>query len=145
MHLFTFSKILIMKAPLMLRIHTKRGDKLFLYIQIIFWLAYVLVDVGIFLNKILLFGVLAAALGTISIILAVKSYSYLNLRITPERVEVGRLKIPLDRVREIRVLRSNDSTADLSIVYEGGEKAIKEVKNWEEVLETFQIYKESVI
>jgi len=129
----------------MLRIHTKRGDKLFLYIQIIFWLAYVLVDVGIFLNKILLFGVLAAALMSISIILAVKSYSYLNLRITPERVEVGRLKIPLDRVREIKILRRNDSTADLSIVYEGGERTIEDVKNWKEVLETFERFKESVI
>jgi hypothetical protein len=129
----------------MLRIHTKRGDKLFLYIQIILWLAYVLVDVGIFLNKILLFGVLAAALMSISIILAVKSYSYLNLRITPERVEVGRLKIPLDRVREIKILRSNDSTADLSIVYEGGERTIEDVKNWKEVLETFERFKESVI
>jgi len=129
----------------MLRIHTKRGDKLFLYIQIIFWLAYVLVDVGIFLNKILLFGVLAAALMSISIILAVKSYSYLNLRITPERVEVGKLKIPLDRVREIKILRRNDSTADLSIVYEGGERTIEDVKNWKEVLETFERFKESVI
>jgi hypothetical protein len=129
----------------MLRIHTKRGDKLFLYIQIIFWLGYVLVDVGIFLNKILLFGVLAAALMSISIILAVKSYSYINLRITPERVEVGRLKIPLDRVREIKILRSNDSTADLSIVYEGGERTIEDVKNWKEVLETFERFKESVI
>jgi hypothetical protein len=129
----------------MLRIHTKRGDKLFLYIQIIFWLGYVLVDAGIFLNKILLFGVLAAALMSISIILAVKSYSYLNLRITPERVEVGRLKIPLDRVREIKILRSNDSTADLSIVYEGGERTIEDVKNWKEVLETFERFKESVI
>jgi hypothetical protein len=133
------------KAPLSLRIHTKRGDKLFLYIQIIFWLGYVLVDAGIFLNKILLFGVLAAALMSISIILAVKSYSYLNLRITPERVEVGRLKIPLDRVREIKILRSNDSTADLSIVYEGGESTIEDVKNWKEVLETFERFKESVI
>jgi hypothetical protein len=133
------------KAPLSLRIHTKRGDKLFLYIQIIFWLGYVLVDVGIFLNKILLFGVLAAALMSISIILAVKSYSYINLRITPERVEVGRLKIPLDRVREIKILRSNDSTADLSIVYEGGERTIEDVKNWKEVLETFERFKESVI
>jgi hypothetical protein len=129
----------------MLRIRTKRGDKLFLYIQIILWLAYVLVDVGIFLNKILLFGVLAAALMSISIILAVKSYSYLNLRITPERVEVGRLKIPLDRVREIKILRSNDSTADLSIVYEGGERIIMDVKNWKEVLETFERFKESAI
>jgi len=129
----------------MLRIHTKRGDKLFLYIQIIFWLAYVLVDAGIFLNKILLFGVLAAALMSISIILFVKSYSYINLRITPERVEVGRLKIPLDRVREIKILRSNDSTADLSIVYEGGERTIEDVKNWKEVLEFFERYKESVI
>ncbi|PVU68237.1 DUF3093 domain-containing protein [Sulfolobus sp. SCGC AB-777_G05] len=137
--------ILIVKAPLSLRIHTKRGDKLFLYIQIIFWLGYVLVDAGIFLNKILLFGVLAAALMSISIILAVKSYSYLNLRITPERVEVGRLKIPLDRVREIKILRSNDSTADLSIVYEGGESTIEDVKNWKEVLETFERFKESVI
>jgi hypothetical protein len=133
------------KAPLSLRIHTKRGDKLFLYIQIIFWLGYVLVDAGIFLNKILLFGVLAAALMSISIILAVKSYSYINLRITPERVEVGRLKIPLDRVREIKILRSNDSTADLSIVYEGGERTIEDVKNWKEVLETFERFKESVI
>jgi hypothetical protein len=134
-----------MKAPLMLRIHTKRGDKLSLYIQIIFWLAYVLVNVETFLNKILLFGVLAAVLMSISIILAVKSYSCLNLRITPERVEVGRLKIPLDRVREIRVLRINDSTADLSIVYEGGERTIEDVKNWKEVLETFKRYKESMI
>ena len=134
-----------MKAPLSLRIHTKRGDKLFLYIQIIFWLGYVLVDAGIFLNKILLFGVLAAALMSISIILAVKSYSYINLRITPERVEVGRLKIPLDRVREIKILRSNDSTADLSIIYEGGERTIEDVKNWKEVLETFERFKESVI
>ena len=134
-----------MKAPLSLRIHTKRGDKLFLYIQIIFWLGYVLVDAGIFLNKILLFGVLAAALMSISIILAVKSYSYINLRITPERVEVGRLKIPLDKVREIKILRSNDSTADLSIVYEGGEWTIEDVKNWKEVLETFERFKESVI
>jgi hypothetical protein len=134
-----------MKAPLMLRIHTKRGDKLSLYIQIIFWLAYVLVNVETFLNKILLFGVLAAVLMSISIILAVKSYSCLNLRITPERVEVGRLKIPLDRVREIRVLRIKDSTADLSIVYEGGERTIEDVKNWKEVLETFKRYKESVI
>jgi len=84
----------------MLRIHTKRGDKLFLYTQIILWLAYVLITVGIFLNKVLLFGALAAALMSISVILAVKSYSYLNLRITPERVELGRLKIPLDRVRQ---------------------------------------------
>jgi len=82
---------------------------------------------------------------SISIILAVKSYSYINLKITPERVEVGRLKIPLDRVREIRVLRINDSTADLSIVYEGGERTIEDVKNWEEVLKTFERYKESVI
>jgi len=133
------------KAPLSLRIHTKRGDKLFLYMQIIFWLGYVLVDAGIFLNKILLFGVLAAALISISIILFVKSYSYINLKITPERVEVGRLKIPLDRVREIKILRSNDSTADLSIVYEGGERTIEDVKNWKEVLETFERFKESVI
>jgi hypothetical protein len=134
-----------MKAPLMLGIHTKKGDKLFLYTQIIFWLAYVLVDVGIFLNKILLFGVLAAALGTISIILAVKSYPYINFRITPERVEVGRSKIPLDRVREIKILRINGFTADLSIVYEGGERTIEDVKNWKEALETFKRYKKSVI
>ncbi|MCQ4343699.1 MAG: DUF3093 domain-containing protein [Sulfolobales archaeon] len=129
----------------MLRIRTKRGDKLFLYVQIIPWLAFVSVEVGIFLNKILLFGVLGAALMSISIILAVKSYSYLNLKITPERVEVGRLKIPLDRVREIKILRSNDSTADLSIVYEGGERIIMDVKNWKEVLETFERFKESAI
>ena len=129
----------------MLRIRTKRGDKLFLYIQIIPWLAFVSVEVGIFLNKILLFGVLGAALMSISIILAVKSYSYLNLKITPERVEVGRLKIPLDRVREIKILRSDDSTADLSIVYEGGERIIMDVKNWKEVLETFERFKESAI
>ncbi len=129
----------------MLRIRTKRGDKLFLYIQIIPWLAFVSVEVGIFLNKILLFGVLGAALMSISIVLAVKSYSYLNLKITPERVEVGRLKIPLDRVREIKILRSNDSTADLSIVYEGGERIIMDVKNWKEVLETFERFKESAI
>jgi len=128
----------------MLRIRTKRGDKLFLYTQIIIWLAFVSVEVGIFLNRILLFGVLAAALMSISIILAVKSYSYLNLKITPERVEVGRLKIPLDRVREIKILRSNDSTADLSIVYEGGERIIENVKNWKEVLKTFERFKESV-
>lgn len=129
----------------MLRIRTKRGDKSFLYVQIIPWLAFVSVEVGIFLNKILLFGVLGAALMSISIILAVKSYSYLNLKITPERVEVGRLKIPLDRVREIKILRSNDSTADLSIVYEGGERIIMDVKNWKEVLETFERFKESAI
>jgi len=129
----------------MLRIRTKRGDKLFLYIQIIPWLAFVSVEVGIFLNKILLFSVLGAALMSISIILAVKSYSYLNLKITPERVEVGRLKIPLDRVREIKILRSDDSTADLSIVYEGGERIIMDVKNWKEVLETFERFKESAI
>ena len=129
----------------MLRIRTKRGDKLFLYVQIIPWLAFVSVEVGIFLNKILLFSVLGAALMSISIILAVKSYSYLNLKITPERVEVGRLKIPLDRVREIKILRSNDSTADLSIVYEGGERIIMDVKNWKEVLETFERFKESAI
>ena len=129
----------------MLRIRTKRGDKLFLYIQIIPWLAFVSVEVGIFLNKILLFSVLGAALMSISIILAVKSYSYLNLKITPERVELGRLKIPLDRVREIRILRSNDSTADLSIVYEGGERIIMDVKNWKEVLKTFERFKESAI
>ncbi|MCQ4336798.1 MAG: DUF3093 domain-containing protein [Sulfolobales archaeon] len=129
----------------MLRIRTKRGDKLFLYVQIIPWLAFVSVEVGIFLNKILLFGVLGAALMSISIVLAVKSYSYLNLKITPERVEVGKLKIPLDRVREIKILRSNDSTADLSIVYEGGERIIKDVKNWKEVLETFERFKESAI
>jgi hypothetical protein len=128
----------------MLRIHTKRGDKLFLYIQIIFWLAFVLVEVGIFFNKILLFGVLAATLMSISIILAVKSYSFLNLKITPERVEVGRLKIPLDKVREIKMLRSSDSTADLSIVYEGGERIIMDVKNWKEVLKTFERFKESL-
>ena len=128
----------------MLRIRTKRGDKIFLYIQILIWLAFVSVEVGIFLNRILLFGVLAAALMSISIILAVKSYSYLNLKITPERVEVGRLKIPLDRVREIKILRSNDSTADLSIVYEGGERIIENVKNWKEVLKTFERFKESV-
>jgi hypothetical protein len=133
------------KAPLMLRIHTKRGDKLFLYIQIIPWLAFVSIEVGIFFNKILLFGVLGAALMSISIILAVKLYSYLNLKITPERVEVGRLKIPLDRVREIKILRSNDSTADLSIFYEGGERIIMDVKNWKEVLETFERFKESAI
>jgi hypothetical protein len=129
----------------MLRIRTKRGDKLFLYVQIIPWLAFILVEVGILLNKILLFGVLGAALMSISIILAVKSYSYLNLKITPERVEVGRLKIPLDRVREIKILRSDDSTADLSIVYEGGERIIMDVKNWKEVLETFERFKESAI
>ncbi|PVU72514.1 DUF3093 domain-containing protein [Sulfolobales archaeon SCGC AB-777_J03] len=129
----------------MLRIRTKRGDKLFLYIQIIPWLAFVSVEVGIFLNKILLFGVLGAALMSISTILAVKSYSYLNLKITPERVELGRLKIPLDRVREIKILRSDDSTADLSIVYEGGERIIMDVKNWKEVLETFERFKESAI
>jgi hypothetical protein len=129
----------------MLRIHTKRGDRLFLYIQIIPWLAFVSIEVGIFLNEILLFSVLAAALMSISIILAVKSYSYLNLKITPERVELGRLKIPLDRVREIKTLRSNDSTADLSIVYEGGERIIMDVKNWKEVLETFERFKESAI
>jgi hypothetical protein len=129
----------------MLRIRTKRGDKLFLYVQIIPWLAFVSVEVGIFLNKILLFSVLGAALMSISIILAVKSYSYLNLKITPERVEVGRLKIPLDRVREIKILRSDDSTADLSIVYEGGERIIMDVKNWKEVLETFERFKESAI
>jgi hypothetical protein len=129
----------------MLRIRTKRGDKLFLYVQIIPWLAFVSVEVGIFLNKILLFSVLGAALMSISIILAVKSYSYLNLKITPERVEVGRLKIPLDRVREIKILRSNDSTADLSIVYEGGERIIMDVKNWKEVLETFERFKKSAI
>jgi hypothetical protein len=129
----------------MLRIRTKRGDKLFLYTQIIPWLAFVSVEVGIFLNKILLFSVLGAALMSISIILAVKSYSYLNLKITPERVELGRLKIPLDRVREIKILRSNDSTADLSIVYEGGERIIMDVKNWKEVLETFERFKESAI
>jgi len=128
----------------MLRIHTKRGDKLFLYIQILLWLAYVSVTVGIFLNEILLFGALAAALMSISVILTVKSYSYLNLRITPERVELGRLKIPLDRVREIKILRSNDSTADLSIVYEGGERVVEDVKNWKEVLKTFERFKESV-
>jgi len=128
----------------MLRIRTKRGDKIFLYIQILIWLAFVSVEVGIFLNEILLFGVLAAALMSISIVLAVKSYSYLNLKITPERVEVGRLKIPLDRVREIKILRSNDSTADLSIVYEGGERVIEDVKNWKEVLKTFERFKESV-
>ncbi|MCQ4343079.1 MAG: hypothetical protein RXN77_06215 [Sulfolobaceae archaeon] len=97
------------------------------------------------MNEILLFSVLAAALMSISIILAVKSYSYLNLKITPERVELGRLKIPLDRVREIKTLRSNDSTADLSIVYEGGERIIEDVKNWKEVLETFERFKESAI
>jgi len=129
----------------MLRIRTKRGDKLFLYVQIIPWLAFVSVEVGIFLNKILLFSVLGAALMSISIVLAVKSYSYLNLKITPERVELGRLKIPLDRVREIRILRSNESTADLSIVYEGGERIIMDVKNWKEVLETFERFKESAI
>jgi len=129
----------------MLRIRTKRGDKLFLYIQIIPWLAFVSVEVGIFFNKILLFGVLGATLMSISIILAVKSYSYLNLKITPERVELGRLKIPLDRVREIKILRSDDSTADLSIVYEGGERIIMDVKNWKEVLETFERFKESTI
>jgi len=129
----------------MLRIRTKRGDKLFLYVQIIPWLAFVSVEVGIFLNKILLFSVLGAALMSISIILAVKSYSYLNLKITPERVELGRLKIPLDRVREIKILRSDDSTADLSIVYEGGERIIMDVKNWKEVLETFERFKESAI
>ena len=129
----------------MLRIRTKRGDKLFLYTQIIIWLAFVSVEIGIFLNEILLFGVLAAALMSISIVLAVKSYSYLNLKITPERVEVGRLKIPLDRVREMKILRSNDSTTDLSIVYEGGERVIEDVKNWKEVLKTFKRFKKSVI
>jgi len=43
------------------------------------------------------------------------------------------------------LLRSNDSTADLSIVYEGGERIIKDVKNWKEVLETFERFKESAI
>jgi hypothetical protein len=129
----------------MLRIRTKRGDKLFLYIQIIPWLAFVSVEVGIFLNKMLLFGVLGAALMSISIILAVKSYSYLNLKITPEQVELGKLKIPLDRVREIKILRSDDSTADLSIVYEGGERIIMDVKNWKEVLKTFERFKQSAI
>jgi len=47
-------------------------------------------------------------------------------------------------VREIKILRSNDSTADLSIVYEGGERVVEDVKNWKEVLKTFKRFKESV-
>ncbi|MFP3164217.1 MAG: DUF3093 family protein [Acidianus hospitalis] len=134
-----------MKAPLMLRIHTKKGDKLFLYVQIIFWLIYVMIDLGLFTNKLLLFATIALALSVVLIALVLTSYSYLNVRITPERVEVGKWKIPLDQVREIRVLRSNGPTADLIIVYEGGERIIKEVKNWKEVLETFQRYKENIV
>jgi hypothetical protein len=113
-----FSKFYFVKAPLMLRIHTKKGDKLFLYVQIIFWLIYVMIDLGLFTNKLLLFATIALALSVVLIALVLTSYSYLNVRITPERVEVGKLKIPLDQVREIRVLRSDGPTADLIIVYE---------------------------
>ncbi|WP_229570801.1 DUF3093 family protein [Saccharolobus caldissimus] len=134
-----------MKAPLMLRIHTKKGDKLFLYVQIIFWLIYVMIDLGLFTNKLLLFGTIALALSIVLITLVLTSYSYLDVRITPERVKIGKWKIPLDQVREIRVLRSNGSTADLIIVYEGGERTIEEVKNWKEALETFQRYKENMV
>ncbi|BDC00121.1 hypothetical protein SACC_31370 [Saccharolobus caldissimus] len=129
----------------MLRIHTKKGDKLFLYVQIIFWLIYVMIDLGLFTNKLLLFGTIALALSIVLITLVLTSYSYLDVRITPERVKIGKWKIPLDQVREIRVLRSNGSTADLIIVYEGGERTIEEVKNWKEALETFQRYKENMV
>lgn len=102
-------------------------------------------NVGLFTNKLLLFGTIALALGIILIILVIKSYSYINVRITPERVEIGRRKIPLDKVREIKALGQNGPLADLIIVYEGGERTIKEVKNWKEVLETFQKYKENIV
>lgn len=140
-----FSKFYLVKAPLMLRVHTKKGDRLFLYEQVIFWLIYVLINVGLFTNKLLLFGTITLALGIILIILIIKSYSYLNVRITPERVEIGKWKISHDQVREIKALRQNGPTADLIIVYEGGERTIEEVKNWKEVLETFQRYKESIV
>lgn len=138
--LFMFSKFYLVKAPLAVRVHTKKGDKLFLYGQVIIWLIYVLINVGLFINKLLLFGTITLALGIILITLVIKSYSYLNVRITPERVEIGKWKISLDQVREIKVLRQNGPTADLIIVYEGGERTIEEVKNWKEVLETFQRY-----
>ncbi|QIW25312.1 hypothetical protein EWF20_04615 [Sulfolobus sp. S-194] len=88
---------------------------------------------------------IASALGIVLILLVLTSYSYFNANITPERVVIGKLKIPLDQVMEIRILKSNDTTTNLIIVYEGGEITIEEVKNWKEVLETFQRYKENII
>ncbi|MBB5254597.1 DUF3093 domain-containing protein [Sulfurisphaera ohwakuensis] len=134
-----------MKAPLMLRIRTKKGDKLLIYEQVILWIMYVVINFGLFTNNLLLFGTIALVLGIVLITLVLKSYSYLNIKITPERVEIGKRKIPLDQVREIRVLKINGPTADLIVVYEGGETLIEEVKNWKEVLYIFQRYKENIV
>ncbi|BFI75729.1 hypothetical protein YN1HA_18270 [Sulfurisphaera ohwakuensis] len=129
----------------MLRIRTKKGDKLFIYEQVILWIMYVVINFGLFTNNLLLFSTIALALGIVLITLVLKSYSYLNIKITPERVEIGKRKIPLDQVREIRVLKTDGSTADLIVVYEGGKTLIEEVKNWKEVLDTFQRYKENIV
>ncbi|QGR18271.1 DUF3093 domain-containing protein [Sulfurisphaera ohwakuensis] len=145
MLLFAFLKFYLMKAPLMLRIRTKKGDKLLIYEQVILWIMYVVINFGLFTNNLLLFGTIALVLGIVLITLVLKSYSYLNIKITPERVEIGKRKIPLDQVREIRVLKINGPTADLIVVYEGGETLIEEVKNWKEVLYIFQRYKENIV
>ncbi|WP_286188943.1 DUF3093 domain-containing protein [Sulfolobus sp. S-194] len=134
-----------MKAPLMLRIRTERGEKLFFYGQLILGLIYIVDIFGVITNNLLLMFTIASALGIVLILLVLTSYSYFNANITPERVVIGKLKIPLDQVMEIRILKSNDTTTNLIIVYEGGEITIEEVKNWKEVLETFQRYKENII
>ncbi len=100
---------------------------------------------GLLTNNLLLLSTIALALAIVLITIVLTSYSYLNARITPERVEIGKWKIHIDQVREIRVLRSNGPIAELIIVYEGGERTIEEVKNWKEVLEMFQRYKENMV
>lgn len=129
----------------MLRIRTERGEKLFFYGQLILGLIYIVDIFGVITNNLLLMFTIASALGIVLILLVLTSYSYFNANITPERVVIGKLKIPLDQVMEIRILKSNDTTTNLIIVYEGGEITIEEVKNWKEVLETFQRYKENII
>ncbi|ACP49615.1 hypothetical protein YN1551_2705 [Sulfolobus islandicus Y.N.15.51] len=72
---------------------------------------------GLLTNNLLLLSTIALALAIVLITIVLTSYSYLNARITPERVEIGKWKIHIDQVREIRVLRSNGPIADLIIVY----------------------------
>jgi len=132
-----------MKAPLSLRIATRHGDRVTIYLGALTGLFYVINLVGILTNDepLLLLGT-SSLLAVLLLILT--SFFWLNSKITPEWIVIGRWRVPLRQVREIRVIRGVDGSpeADLLIVFEGGERLVKGVKNWSEVLETFRRFRE---
>ncbi|BCU68020.1 hypothetical protein HS7_14570 [Sulfolobales archaeon HS-7] len=133
-----------MKAPLSLRIRTEKGDKIYYLLLGIIWIIYIVDEIALIVLKNLFVYLLLLSSFLVTMTVLFVLVRPLDLRLTPKKLILGKFKLPLKAIRELRIsnlrhLKGN-YVADLTIVYDSGALTVSGVKNWRDVLETYQRY-----